>query len=63
LLHLPPVGVEDPVVKIGIGLTGRLHLEDLVATNAEMPVGNVLQLLGPEGQGMGKSVQNDEIIA
>jgi hypothetical protein len=63
LLDLAAVGVEDPVVEVGIGLAGRLNLEDLVTADAEMPVGDPSQLIGSQGQGPGQGLQDDEVIA
>src|SRR2546425_1266887 len=48
LLDLSAVGIEDAVAKVGRWARGLLHDEDLVAPDAEMPVGDFLELRGIE---------------
>src|SRR5262249_50307676 len=48
LLDLAAVRVEDAVAKIGIGSLRRFHEQDLIAPHAEVPVGELAQLLRVE---------------
>ena len=63
LLHLAAVGVENAVAKIGAGQARRFNQQDLIATDAKMPVGQAPQLCRGERQAPAHAVQHDEIVA
>jgi hypothetical protein len=50
LLHLAAVGVEDAVAEIGRRVPRPLDHQDLVATDAEVPVGDAAQLFLGKGK-------------
>jgi hypothetical protein len=63
LLHFAAVGIENAVVEVRPGLARRLDLEDLVAADAEMPVGEESQLIRTQFDRPRAGVEHDEIVA
>jgi hypothetical protein len=53
LLDLGAVGVEDAVVEIGSGQTRRLDQQDLIAADAETPVGQTSREIRRPGRPAG----------
>jgi hypothetical protein len=62
LLDLAAVGVEDAVAEIDVGRPA-LHHEDLVAADAEVAVGEPLELRAREREGLAGAVDDDEVVA
>ena len=63
LLDLAAVGVEDAVAEIGIGPGGAFHQQDLVATDAEMAIGDELELGRAQIHALRNRVEHHEIVA
>ena len=63
LLDLAAVGIEYAVTKIHIGLRGALDQQNLVAANAEVPVGNGAQLCRVQIHPLCHAVEHDKIVA
>ena len=63
LLDLAAIGIENPVTEIDPRLLRHLDQQDLVATDAEMTVSQVAQLLRRQRKRLANAVKDDEIVA
>jgi len=63
LLDLATVGVEDAVAEIRIGPGRAFHQQDLVATDAEMAIGDELELGRAQIHALRNRVEHHEIVA
>ena len=63
MFDLVAAGVEDAVAEVHARRARRLDHQDLVGTDAEMPVGQRAELLGAELQRLAGGVEHDEVVA
>src|SRR5690606_3459361 len=63
LLDFAAVGVEDAVAEVGLAPARALDDEQLVAADAEMPVGHARDLLRAETEGLARRIDDDEVVA
>ena len=63
LTHFSAIRIKNPVAKVGIGTGGFFDQQNLVATYAEVTVGNMAQLRGRQIDLLIDRVEDDEIIA
>jgi hypothetical protein len=63
LLYLATIRIENPVTKIRPRLDRLFHQQNLVAANAEMPVGNKPHLLRGQLHTLIDAVNHHEVVA
>ena len=63
LLHLAAVGVEDAVGEVGLGPAGRFEQQQLIAADAEVPVGQCAHLRGRQADRLAHAVDDHKVIA
>jgi hypothetical protein len=63
LFDLGAVGIEDAVMEIGIGQARRLDQQDLIAADAEAPIGQTSRELGIQVDPLAHGVEDDEVVA
>ena len=60
---LAAVGIEDPIAGRDAVTLRRLEQEDLIAADAEPPIGQPAHLCGVDIDGMGQTIQQHEVVA
>ena len=63
ILDLAAVGVEDPIVEIGVGRARRLDHQHLVAADAETPVGERRTCAASRANRLARGIDHDEVVA
>ena len=62
LLHLAAIGIEDAVVKVKLGIIGRLHQQQLVEADAEVAIRQLLDDLIAEKHLLGDAIHHHEVV-
>ena len=63
LLHFAAIGVVDDVFKIGFGGGADAHAEDLIGTDAVMPIGQKPVLLGAEAKTAFCLIKDNKVVS
>jgi hypothetical protein len=61
LFDFPAIGIEDAITEIGLTL-GFLDQQNLIASDAEMAVGQFTELLTIQCYGLMDTIENDKIV-